>query len=150
MIQVCVHVVVNSVRGLGGIFACSARERLCCVDTAVGRGISLSDGQSCKPPRYIQIGVPAVASNLQVVFSHNRRTCGPLKFLLWYIQTGRYRDQDRDREQMSHNLIKLCGYFHVTPEPKSEPRPITPAHPRSHPHPLCSSLSLSRSHIRSV
>ena len=37
---------------------------------------------------------------------------------------GRKRDQDRDREQMG--CMKLCGHFHIKPEPGQGPRSIVP------------------------
>ena len=40
---------------------------------------------------------------------------GELLPFLWHIHTACNRDQDRDREQMG--CMKLCGSFHITPEP---------------------------------
>ena len=68
LMEMRLYVVVNSLRGPCGILTCSAGEWLYCVDATMGRRIPLSDGQSCKPPRHIQIGIPAIASNLQVFF----------------------------------------------------------------------------------
>ena len=44
--------------------------------------------------------------------------------ILWCTHTSRNRDLDRNREQV--DCMKLCGSFHIAPEPGQGPIHIVP------------------------